>query len=376
MKKPTHYYINNSKNLLSESLTNSILKNNDAFSFHKSIKSYTPTPLVKLPGLANKLGVRNIYIKDESHRFGLKAFKGLGASYAVYKTIQNHPKIKTFCTATDGNHGRALAWSARFFDKKAVIYMPKDTVKSRRDAISKEGAIVEKLDLNYDETCNYARSISKKKGWQLIQDTSWEGYEEIPALIMSGYLTCLKELGSSLHSELKPTVDVVFLQVGVGSWAAAAVWYYLNRYGIDRPKIVLVEPFESDGMMESLKCGFRTIPKGNQKSIMAGLNCGIPSLNAWEIIKLNIDAIIKIEDSYAKKAMKTLFNPSGSDSKIIAGESGAAGFAGFLKIISDESSLELKTALNITKNSSVLFYNTEGDTDPVNFRRINSEFKK
>lgn len=364
------YHVIHPTHELPKNATHTILQNNDAFIYHKLITSYKPTPLIELRCLAQKLEVNSIYVKDESYRFGLNAFKGLGASYAVYKTLQEHPNISTMCTATDGNHGKAVAWASKQFNKKAIVYVPKNTSISRIEAIQKEGAQVEKLDLNYDDTCTYAKQRSEANGLQLIQDTAWDGYEKIPALIMAGYLTCLKELETSLHKNNVPDVDIVFLQVGVGSWAAAAVWYYVNKYGANRPKIVLVEPTESDGMMESLKQGIRVIPKGTQQTIMAGLNCGIPSLNAWEIIKDNIDACISIEDFYVENTMNILYNPNGTDSKIIAGESGASGMAAFFKILNDPKLNSLKKELNIDNNINLLFFNTEGNTDPINFNKI------
>lgn len=364
------YFLNNPTNQLSDTLTNRILERSDARSFHESLPTYQPTPLLQLPAMANRYGVRNIYVKDESHRFGLNAFKGLGPSYAVHEILQKRPEVKVFCTATDGNHGRALAWAAKQSGREAVVYVPMDTTRPRIAAIEKEGARVEKLDAHYDQTCARAREESKKEGWQLVQDTAWEGYEEIPALIMSGYLTHFQELESSVHGLPEPAADVVFLQAGVGSWAASAVWYYLNRYGKHRPKIVVVEPAESDGILESFKQGRRTEPRGNLHSMMAGLNCGIPSSTAWEILQVGVDAVMRIEDGFSARAMRELFKPINTDPQIEAGESGAAGIGGFMALMTDNRFAKLKTALGLGEDTSVLFYNTEGATDPENFGRI------
>jgi diaminopropionate ammonia-lyase len=240
------YHINNAVNQLPDNATTAILSRSRAHTYHSSLPIYRPTPLVELPGLAKNLGVGNIYLKNEAHRFGLNAFKGLGASYAIFELLQKHPEIEIFCSATDGNHGRAVAWSARRAGKKAMIFVPKNITPHRIAAIENEGAKVIKTDGNYDEACLLAEKTSKSEGWQLVQDTAWEGYEDIPAYIMAGYLTHFEELQNSVHTLPLPKIDTVFLQSGVGSWAAAAVWYYVTRYGSSRPKIVIVEPTESD----------------------------------------------------------------------------------------------------------------------------------
>ena len=368
--KQVPYYINKPDNILPEGLTDSFLRSSSPLEYHQTLKNYGVTPIIELRELARSFGVKNIFVKDESYRFGLNAFKGLGASFAIFKILERDPDIETFCSATDGNHGRAVAWSARLFGKKSKIFVPKDTTQARIQAIEKEGAVVEKVDANYDETCEWAKKESMKNGWQLVQDTASENYEEIPAYIMAGYLTHFKELENSLHTLPKPGIDIVFLQAGVGSWPAAAAWYYLNRYGVNRPKIVLVEPIEAAGILTSFKKGERSKPQGSFKTMMAGLNCGIPSLNAWEILKHSADAAIAIEDTFTAQAIRKLYYPAGDDKRIISGESGAGGLAGFIALMKDSRFSNLKEALNISSESRVLLYSTEGDTDPENFKKI------
>ncbi len=357
-------------NQLESSLCSKILKASDAITFHNSLKDYTPSAVHPLPNLAKDLGVKNIFIKDESSRFGLKAFKGLGTSYAVHQALQANQKIKTFCTATDGNHGKALAWSAKLANKNAVIIVPKHTTESRIRAIETENATVIRFDGNYDESCVYAEEQSKQDGWELIQDVAWDGYEEIPAQIMAGYLSMFKEMEDSLHQLPTPEIDIVFLQAGVGSFASSAVWYYLNRYGEDKPKIVIVEPYEADGILESFKQVRLSSSPGKQKTIMAGLNCGLPSAIAWPILQSGVDAVIRIKDDFAKAAMNLLYHSKGDDHAIIAGESGAAGLAGFLALQKESDFQPILNHLNINKNSNILFFNTEGDTDPEAFQTI------
>jgi len=370
MKNEKQYFINYPNNEIPQDSTSNILRISKPMEYHTSLPTYQPTTLTSLNNLAKKYGVSNIYVKDEASRFSLNAFKSLGASFAINEILKRNPDIQVFCTATDGNHGRAVAWASLSAGKKSMVYVPRDTSKNRIEAISKEGAQVIQLDKNYDETCAYAEMKSKEEGWELVQDTAWENYETIPAYIMAGYQSQFIELEDDLHTLPLPKIDLVFLQVGVGSWAGSAIWYYLNRYGGSRPKIVIVEPFESAGVLTSFESGKRVPPSGNFQTIMGGLNCGIPSLTAWEIIKNGADAAMKVKDHYAEKAMRTLYYPIGHDNQIIAGESGVGGLAGFIALMTDPQFDDLKKHLNISEDTSVLFYNTEGATDVDSFNDI------
>jgi diaminopropionate ammonia-lyase len=367
---PPAYFINQPSGRLPENSTHHILQQSRPLAFHQSLPGYQPAPLHNLQHCAARYGVRQLWVKDESQRFGLNAFKGLGASYAIHKLLQKNAAIETFCTATDGNHGRAVAWSAALHGKKAVVYMPEHTVRSRVQAIEALGAAVIVTNEQYDATCAIAATAAAENNWQLVQDTSWEGYETIPAYIMAGYLTQFMELENSLDKPEGPGADVVFLQAGVGSWAAAAVWHYTMRYAQHRPQLVIVEPETSDGILESFKNGRRTAPAGSQQTIMAGLNCGIPSLNAWQIIQSGAHAAMRITDAAAAAAMRMLYRPANDDAPITAGESGAAGVAGFITLMTHPEYAGLKKALHITAESRILCFNTEGATDPENFHRI------
>jgi len=366
----SQFYKNIPNNILPKNATTSILQNNNAFTFHQSLPVYKPTPLINLSHLAEKIKLGNIYVKDESHRFGFNAFKGLGASYAIHQALLKDASIEVFCTATDGNHGRAVAWSAHRNGKKSVVFVPKDTTIKRIKAIEKEGAKVIQINGNYDDACQQAEDLSKANGWTLIQDTAWEGYIETPALIMAGYLTMFKELEETLHTNPKAKIDLVFLQAGVGSMAAAGIFYYLNKYGADRPKIIIVEPAEADGVLESFKKNNITPSKGNNVTLMAGLNCETPSLTAWPLLKNGTDYAIKIKDAYAKQAVRTLYYPTGTDQRIIGGESGVGGLAGFLAIIMDPDYQAIKASLGMNEETRILFISTEGDTDQEVFGQI------
>jgi diaminopropionate ammonia-lyase len=360
------FYKNTPNNIINSCLSNSILRDYKAANFHSTLAEYNPTPLIKLKELSRKHKVGNIYVKDESFRFGLNAFKALGASFAVHQSLKTSPETETFCTATDGNHGRALAWSAKKAGKKSFVFVPKETTSERIKLIESEGAKVVQINGDYDKACKEAEKTAKLNNWTLIQDTAWEGYTEIPAYIMSGYLTMFEEIEESLDSE----IDVVFLQAGVGSMAAAGVFHYLHRFGKQRPKIVIVEPEQADGILYSFKNDKLLTSKGNSTTIMAGLNCSTPSLSAWDLLKNGTDYSIKISDSFAKKAMRELYFPMGSDKRIISGESGSAGYAGFLAILEKNDLKSLRDDLKIDKNSNLLFLNTEGDTDKQVFQKI------
>ena len=187
---------------------------------------------------------------------------------------------------------------------------------------------------------------------------------------MSGYLTLFKELEENLHTSLEPNIDIVFLQAGVGSMAAAGIYYYLNKYATKRPKIIIVESEEADGILLSFQKNKISTSKGNSNTIMAGLNCETPSLGAWELLKNGTDYSIKINDYYAKQAMRELYFPIDSDKRIISGESGSAGFAGFLTLMIEDEFKVIKDALEISKNTKILCINTEGNTDAKVFNEI------
>jgi diaminopropionate ammonia-lyase len=366
----------------------------DIAPFHRSLPGYQPTPLVVLPNLAAELGVGEICVKDESQRFDLKAFKILGASYAIFRFLkkrweecsktpfapeQFHSKHYrdvlgsfTFCTATDGNHGRAVAWTARLLSERAVIYMPANTVTARSDAIRNEGAEVVIVDGDYDRAVIRAKEDAGQNGWQIISDTSYVGYTEIPRRIMAGYLTMFREATTALAGRGKQKLDCVVIQAGVGSLAAAAAWYYTKEYSAGGPLLISVEPRDADCLLASARTGSGEIRRsvGEQNSIMAGLNCGTPSLIAWPFIKDRFDAFLSISDRYAVAAMQRYYHPTRQDPRIISGESGAAGLGALMALVGNPRLRGRRRRLNLGPDSRVLLLNTEGDTDPANFERL------
>jgi len=371
----------------------SSFRNDDIASFHASIPGYRPTPLVSLPALAAELGVATIWVKDESQRFDLSAFKVLGASYAIYRylrqawqaetgtllrpqdiwteTFRNRfARRYTFSTATDGNHGRAVAWTARRLHQKAVIYMPRATAAARIENVRKEEAEVIMVDGSYDDAVRRAAADAVSRGWQVIADTGYPGYMTIPGDIMAGYLTLFREMESSLHLSDNRGVDLVFLQSGVGSLAAAAAWYYVQRYGLRRPRLISVEPTAAAGLLESARLGALRTATGNAETIMAGLNCGTPSAAAWPLIRDGIDLFLAINDRFAIEAMRTCYYPTGTDPRLISGESGSAGLAAFLALRADDRLRPAAEWLSLGPQTRILLINTEGATDPAYFDRV------
>jgi len=366
--------------------------NPDIQKFHQSLSGYSPTPLVERPALAQKLGIRRLYIKDEAHRFGIKAFKPLGASYAIFRYLkaqweerfdslfgidafQDAGKMerlgaKTFCAATDGNHGRAVAWTARMLNQRAVIYMPENTAQARIENIENEGGKTVLVNGTFDDCVARCDADARTNGWVAIADTAVDGNMDVPNNIMAGYSTIFHEL-TLLNTPVKSKVDAVLLQAGVGGFAAAGSWFYTHRYGKNRPHLICVEPIDSDCCLESIlnENGAPTTTLGKQMSIMAGLNCGVPSLSAWPVLRDAVHAFMAIEDHYAEEAMRELYFAEEEDESIISGESGASGLAGLMALCREETFKPIRARMKLS-DCSVLVINTEGDTDPENFKQI------
>jgi diaminopropionate ammonia-lyase len=342
--------------------------------FHRRLRCYAPTPLVSLPKLAKSLGIKELLVKDESKRFRINTFKSLGASYAVAKVVSRRKKEKlVFCTATDGNHGRSVAWAARNLKQKSVIYVPDYTTQQRIKNIRKYNAEVIVVEGDYDHAVATARQESEKKGYVLIQDNSWEGYTEIPMYVMAGYKTMMMEMENSIHPPEEPLVDFVFLQAGNGTWASSMVAYYRTRYPKKMPKLILVEPAECDCIMESFRNGKLSKTTKSQKTAMAGLRCGTPAQLAWEILKDGIDAFLTIPDAYGIKAMQDFYYPFKQDKQIFAGESGAAGLGGLIAMVTDTALQDFKKEIGLNEESRVLVFVTEGVTDSEVFEDLINE---
>ena len=360
----------------------------DTIRFHKTIPTYGITNLVSLQEQAAAQHVKGIYCKDESSRFGLNAFKGLGGSYAMFRILceklgldykttdfrdfQNDEMRKQcaaihFATATDGNHGKGVSWAAGLFGCSASVFMPAGSVEARRKAIEDAGnATAEITELNYDQAVEHAWNLAQQNGWILIQDTAWEGYEQYPEWIIDGYLTLAAEAVEQLGSAA-PTH--VFLQAGVGAMAGGVLECLLSCYRDAPPIMTIVEPTDAACMYLSAKAGdgcCHTI-EGNPVTIMAGLNCGTPCRVIWPAIRDKADFFCACDDIITEEGMRTYAKPLGNDNVIVAGESGAVTFGLVNRILQDK---ELRKLFRIDNNSVILLINTEGDTDPEDYRRV------
>ena len=322
---------------------------------HQSLPGYAPTPLIRAPEIARSLGVGEVLLKNESSRLGLPAFKILGASWAVHRALTSS-RPRMLVTATDGNHGRAVAHVARMHGLRARIYIPRGTAEARIDGIASEGAEVVIVDGTYDEAVARAAKDANEE-CLIISDTSWPGYEEIPQWVAEGYSTIMHEIDDELVRQNEPPPDLIAVQFGVGALAVAVVRHFQKGC----TKILSVEPLHAACALASMQAGQIVDVPGPHDSIMAGLNCGRVSMVAWPIISRGIDAFIAIEDERAREAMRMLAKIG-----IGAGETGAAGLAGLLELLGGEN----RKALGIDDQSRVLAFITEGVTDPVSYAQI------
>lgn len=369
----------------------SMSQGKEVIAFHKSFDMYEMTPLRNLSGLAKRLEVGKVFVKDESYRFNLNAFKVLGGSYALGRIIaekagipvsemslENLKKAKeklgdlTFVTATDGNHGRGVAWAANTLGYKSVVYMPKGSSLERLENIRAENSDATITDLNYDDAVRLANRMAEEKGWIMVQDTAWIGYEEIPTWIMQGYMTLAYEVYHQLEQMKEKRVTHIFIQAGVGSLAGAICGFFANAYADNIPKIVVVEPNEVDCIYQTAKANDKKIHNvtGDLQTIMAGLACGEPCTIGWDVLKDYAYSFITCPDYAAADGMRILAAPVDDDKKIISGESGAAPLGCIVNVIKDEKLKDIKNDLDINEKSRLLFINSEGDTDVENYTNV------
>ncbi len=346
---------------------------------------YKMTPLVPLSELAAEAGVASLHYKDEGSRFGLGSFKALGGAYAVARLLQREVESRlgvpvsmqdivtgahadvvskiTVCCATDGNHGRSVAWGAQTFGCRCVIFIHATVSEGRKTAIEAYGAEVRRCDGNYDDSVREAQETATREGWFVVSDTSYPGYMEVPKDVMQGYELMAAEAFDQM--EVPPTH--VFIQTGVGGMAAAVAAQAKRRWGNGRPTIVLADPDLSACWLESFRAGKPTAVEGDLDTLMAGLACGEVSSLAWEILRDHGDAVMALPDEAAIELMKRLANPEGDDKPIVAGESAVAGLAGLLAASADK---EARECLGLGPDSRVLVFGTEGDTDSELYKKI------
>jgi diaminopropionate ammonia-lyase len=346
---------------------------------------YAETPLVSLPDLAGQLGIAKLYYKDEGGRFGLGSFKALGGAYAVARLLQSkigaalgrvvemaeitaiaHPdeaaKI-TVCCATDGNHGRSVAWGAQSFGCQCVIFIHAGVSEGRKTAIEAFGAEVRRCDGNYDDSVREAQDVATQEGWFVVSDTSYPGYMDVPRDVMQGY----EVMAAEAFDVVDQPPTHIFLQTGVGGMAAAVAAQAKRRWGAARPRIILVDPDQSACWLESIRAGQPTAVHGDLDTLMAGLACGEVSALAWEVLQDHGDAVMAITDAAAVQAMRDLALPSGCDTPIVAGESAVAGLAGLRVGLCDPQARDM---LGLDTGSRVMLFGTEGDTDPELYQQL------
>jgi diaminopropionate ammonia-lyase len=346
----------------------------------KSWKDYAETPLFALDDLSKALNIAGVFYKDEGSRFGLGSFKALGGSYAGLRVIQRELGRRlgkdvttrdirngtyadevagiTLVSATDGNHGKSLSWGAQRFGASCQIYIHREVSEVRAQAMRDFGAVVIRVNGDYDASVEQARNDANKNGWFVVSDTSWEGYTQPPIDVMSGYGVMTREIFEQVDAA--PTH--VFIQCGCGGLAAGVVASFRQLWGDAAPRVVIVEPELAPCLFASAKAGEKTDVEVHEETLMAGLSVGEPSGIAWQILSEEASDYMTIPESLIAPAMRLLAQPLGDDPKIVAGESAIAGLAA---LIAGAQKPSLRDALGLTTGSRVLLIGSEGATDPV-----------
>ncbi|MBU55254.1 MAG: diaminopropionate ammonia-lyase [Acidiferrobacteraceae bacterium] len=351
-----------------------------------SWSNYAPTPLHSLPALAHEIGIGQLLYKDESTRFGLGSFKALGGAYAVLHSVAQEISVRgstatdikalmtgqlseaageiTVATATDGNHGRSVAWGAGNVGCKCVIYMHAEVSPGRQSAVEAFGAEVVRVPGDYGESARQAAQDAAANGWLLVSDTAWPGYTEIPRAVMAGYTVMSTEAMDQLPAT---TPTHVFVQGGCGGLAGAVCADLWHRYESQRPRFVVVEPVPADCLFQSAVAGAVVNISVTRESVMGGLSCGEVSLLGWDILESGADHFLTIEDDAVGPLMKQLAQGRGDDPRIVAGEAAVAGLAGCIAARADA---DLCQTLALNEQSTVLVFGTEGATDPTVYRQL------
>ena len=361
---------------------------------HRMAPGYAETPLYGLDALAARLGVRAVLVKDESPRFHLKAFKGLGGIYAMYRILCRELSLDpdeatldallrppyaqrvrgmAFATTTDGNHGKGVSWAAGIFGCEAHVFMPRGSVEVRAQAIRDAGgAEVTITDMRYDDCVAWTRDAARSRGWHLIQDTSWPGYEQVPLWIMQGYTTLFFEAVAQMRALGHARPTHILLQAGVGSMAGAVAAAAMEAFPDAPPVIAVVDPDAAACFYESFAAadGRAHEAGGSGETIMAGLNCAVPCSLAWDILSACAAGGFACGDEVTRRGMRLLGRPEGGDAPVVSGESGAV-TAGLLeRLMTDPACAGMRRALGLGGDSVVLLISTESDTDPENYKRV------
>ena len=365
--KYTNFLINKNNNFNKKEILK-ILSSEDIDEAYKTISSwnnYSPTPLISLNKLNEKLKLNKIFYKDESKRFHLKSFKALGGAYAVEKIIKGNDK-KVISTATAGNHGRSVAWGSQKNGLECKIFISEFVSESRAEVMRNFGADVIRVKGNYEDSLNECIKQSNQNNWQIVQDVAWKDYKLVPKLTMAGYSVMMKEISEQIKNE---KISHVILQAGVGGMAAAMV-AGIVRYLNYIPKIIIVEPDSAACVLESIKKGKIEKISIHKESIMGGMSCGEVSLVPWQILKNSIHYCVTISDDYISKTIKNLANKQFSDEKIIGGECSTPGIASLVGLSNND---EIRKTINLNKDSCVLLFGCEGDADEELYQKLLAE---
>ncbi|MDA8193914.1 MAG: diaminopropionate ammonia-lyase [Thermaerobacter sp.] len=358
--------------------------------YHATLPGYRFTPLHPLSTLARHWNLGGLFIKDESSRFGLNAFKSLGGTYAVAKYLSRtldhgqpltthtltspgtRQRSLTFATATDGNHGVGIAWAAHQFGHQSIVFMPRGTAAARVQSVRAAGGQAEVTAFNYDDTVAWVAAEAAERGWVLVQDTSWPGYQEIPLWIMQGYTTLIYEALQQLQDFGVKRPTHVFLQAGVGSFAAAVTGFLANVFASAIPLIIVVEPTQTASLLRSATVGDGQLHslEGPMQTVMAGLACGAPNPLAWDILQHWVGMFLSCPDEMAARGTRILANPLAGDPAVISGESGSVTLGVLSHIMASPLAQTLRQSLDLNEQSQVLLVSTEGMTDPVLYRRL------
>jgi diaminopropionate ammonia-lyase len=334
----------------------------DAIKSISNWKTYEPTPLIRLNKLNNELKFKEIYYKDEDKRFDLKSFKALGGAFAVYK-IANEKKDITVATATAGNHGRSVAWGAQRLGLKCKIFISENVSESRAEAMRNLDAEVIRVKGNYDNSLKECIEQSNKNNWEIVQDVSWEGYKEVPKLIMAGYTIMVKEIIDQID---RNSITHVFLQAGVGGMAAAMIAGFA-KLSKNIPQFIIIEPENADCVFQSIKNNKPTTVDIKKETVMGGMSCGDVSTIAWEILKNSANFCLTIPDKAISTAVALLAEARLSEEKIIGGE---CAVPGVIALISSFNNKEYLDKLKLNEKSNVLLFGCEGLTDKAMYQKL------
>jgi len=358
-------FFTNLKNSFSKDNILNVLPKNDideAYNIISRWDNYSPTPLISLNKLSEKLGLNKIFYKDESKRFHLKSFKALGGAYAVEKVTKGNKEV-VVSTATAGNHGRSVAWGSKKLGLKCKIFISKYVSEFRAEVMRSFGADVIRVKGNYDNSLKECIKQSKQNNWQIVQDVAWQDYKLVPKLTMAGYSVMMKEISEQINNQ---QISHIILQAGVGGMAAAMV-AGIARYLDHIPKVIIVEPESAACVLESIKTGKIEKISIKKESLMGGMSCDEVSLVPWQILKNSVSYCVTVSDDCISKTVKFLANSEFSDEKIIGGECSTPGIISLVGLCND---VEIKKKININEESKVLLFGCEGDADEELYKKL------